>query len=84
MSLLKALAEKPWLPQTAGADFAPVPGPLPSNPGRTALKFFIAVASVIFFLLTITFLSRTQYPDFQALIIKKSTYNTNQFTNLQP
>ena len=67
MSILKALAEKPWLPQTAGADFAPVPGPVPSNPGRTALKFFIAVASVIFFLLTITFLSRTQYPDFQAL-----------------
>ncbi|OUS14153.1 cytochrome c oxidase subunit III [Gammaproteobacteria bacterium 53_120_T64] len=67
MSLLKTLAEKPWLPPMAGAGFAPPHGLIPSAAGRTALKFFIAVASVIFFLLTITFLSRTQYPDFQAL-----------------
>ena len=67
MSLFKTLVEKPWLPQTAGTDFAPAPALAPSAAGRTALKFFIAVASVIFFLLTITFLSRTQYPDFQAL-----------------
>ncbi|OUS10525.1 cytochrome c oxidase subunit III [Gammaproteobacteria bacterium 54_18_T64] len=67
MSLFKVLAEKPWLPQPATANFAPVPGLASNAAGHTALKFFIAVASVIFFLLTITFLSRTQYPDFQAL-----------------
>ena len=32
-----------------------------------ALRFIMAVVSVLFFLFIITFLSRSQYPDFQAL-----------------
>jgi len=66
MSFFKALREKPWIAQPAGSDFGMVTTDN-SMPGKTALKFFIAVVSVIFFLFTVTFLSRTQYPDFQAL-----------------
>jgi len=67
MSFFKTLAEKPWLPQTAGADFE-LENPEPFRiPEKTALKFFLGIVSVIFFLFTVTFLSRTQYPDFQAL-----------------
>jgi cytochrome c oxidase subunit 3 len=65
MNPFKALAEKPWLAQPVG-----VPQALDADPGaagRIALRFFIAVVSVLFFLFTITFLARSQYPDFQAL-----------------
>ncbi len=65
MNPFKALAEKPWLAQPAG-----VPQALDADLGAAgciALRFFIAVVSVLFFLFTITFLARSQYPDFQAL-----------------
>ncbi len=67
MNLLHKLAEKPWLAQAEGGDAALLEDSGPRLPAKTALKFFIAVVSVIFFLFTITFLSRSQYPDFQAL-----------------
>ncbi len=66
MSFFKTLGEKPWLAQTGEI-------PLINNAeqtilkGKTALKFFLAVVGVIFFLFTVTFLSRTQFPDFMAL-----------------
>ncbi|ROS00977.1 cytochrome c oxidase subunit 3 [Sinobacterium caligoides] len=65
MLIFKALFEKPWLDQSIAAN--------QSTDGqwfrsaRTALMFFITVVSVVFFLLTITYLSRSQYGDFQAL-----------------
>jgi cytochrome c oxidase subunit 3 len=65
MNPFKALAEKPWLAQPAGMH--PGMGPNANSAGTIALRFFIAVVSVLFFLFTITFLSRSQYPDFQAL-----------------
>lgn len=66
MSFFKSLAEKPWLAQV---------GEIPAVnidqqnilKGKTALKFFLAVVGVIFFLFTVTFLARTQFPDFMAL-----------------
>jgi cytochrome c oxidase subunit 3 len=68
MNPFKVLAEKPWLAQTAGATHA---GPHPldgaQNAARTALRFILAIVTVIFFLFILTFLSRSQYPDFQAL-----------------
>lgn len=67
MSFFKTLAEKPWQPQTAGIGPDVTDTPSIRIPEVTALKFFIAVVSVIFFLFTVTFLARTQYPDFQAL-----------------
>ncbi|MFT6267312.1 MAG: cytochrome c oxidase subunit 3 [Alphaproteobacteria bacterium] len=66
MSFFKALGEKPWLAQVGEI-------PVINNDvqnimkGKTALKFFLAVVGVIFFLFTVTFLSRTQFPDFMAL-----------------
>jgi cytochrome c oxidase subunit 3 len=65
MNLFKTLAEKPWLPQPAGMPSAR--GPNANTAGTIALRFFITVVSVLFFLFTITFLSRSQYPDFVAL-----------------
>jgi cytochrome c oxidase subunit 3 len=65
MNPFKILAEKPWLPQPAGP--AQILDDDPQAAARIALRFFIAVVSVLFFLFTITFLSRSQYPDFQAL-----------------
>jgi len=65
MNPFRVLAEKPWLPQAAGVALN-VPNDA-EGPGRIALRFFLAVVTVIFFLFTITFLSRSQYPDFQAL-----------------
>jgi cytochrome c oxidase subunit 3 len=66
MNPFKTLAEKPWLPQPAGMPLETFDDD-PNAAGRIALRFFIAVVSVLFFLFTITFLARSQYPDFQAL-----------------
>lgn len=64
MKFFSSLSEKAWIPH----DTASVVAEEKTQPaGRTALNFFISVVSVIFFLFTITFLSRSQYPDFQAL-----------------
>jgi len=67
MNFFRSLAEKSWVAQTAGVDLPIVSSQPEITQGKTALRFFIAVASVIFFLFTITFLSRTQFADFQAL-----------------
>ncbi|MFT5451958.1 MAG: cytochrome c oxidase subunit 3 [Enterobacterales bacterium] len=66
MSFFNTLAEKPWLPHT---DDIPVISNAEQHilKGKTALKFFLAVVGVIFFLFTVTFLARTQFPDFMAL-----------------
>lgn len=77
--LFRTLREKPWLTQ---GDELGVPNDevgvaeladqrlvsfssLPRE--QIALRFFIAVVGVIFFLIFITLLERSQYPDFQAL-----------------
>lgn len=66
MSLLHTLREKPWLQQPALDTGPPLP-PSPHAAARVAVRFIMAIASVLFFLFIITFLSRSQYPDFQAL-----------------
>lgn len=68
MQLLKTLQEKPWIPtiseqQTNQSSSVPEI----ERAASTALQFFLAVITVIFFLFTITFLQRTQSFDFQAL-----------------
>jgi len=67
MSFFKTLAEKPWQPLTEGASLDNAESLAIRIPEKTALKFFLAVVGIIFFLFTVTFLARTQYPDFQAL-----------------
>jgi len=67
MSFFKTLAEKPWQTQTAGANFDETIAEPYRIPQKIALRFFLGIVGVIFFLFMVTFLSRTQYPDFQAL-----------------
>lgn len=66
MNFFKALGEKPWLAQ-AGEVALINHAEQNIMKGKTALKFFLAVVGVIFFLFSVTFLSRTQFPDFMAL-----------------
>lgn len=66
MSIIARLREKPWLAQPAGVDPA-LQRARPRWPQRTALLFMLAISSVLFFLFSITFLGRTQLPDFQPL-----------------
>jgi cytochrome c oxidase subunit 3 len=68
VNIFRTLAEKPWLPQTAGALKAQAEFSAgPNDAARIAVRFIYAIVSVIFFLFILTFLSRSQYPDFQAL-----------------
>ena len=68
MGILRTLREKPWehQPVTEGAlpEYA---GPDTAAASRIALRFILAIVGVLFFLFIITFLSRSQYPDFEAL-----------------
>lgn len=67
MNLFSRLREKPWentglVADTAAIGYAPT-----ALPARVALRFLLAVVSVLFFLIIVTFLSRSQLGDFQAL-----------------
>ena len=68
MSFFKTLAEKPWqhAPVVAGGAVAE-PALDAQGPARVALRFILAIVGILFFLFIITFLSRSQYPDFVAL-----------------
>lgn len=61
MKILHSLFEKPWLAQAGEAALPQTAGLVPQ---RIALRFFLAAVSVLFFLFIITFLSRSQFPDF--------------------
>lgn len=69
--MIRQLLDKSWLPpagdEPAGeaVDWLPAPDPLAA--AKTALKFFIAVVTVLFSLLIVTLLSRSRYPDFEPL-----------------
>ncbi|CAM3458647.1 cytochrome c oxidase subunit 3 [Shewanella violacea] len=66
-SIYSKLTEKPWLAQSEAALEHELIEYQAGYPGKTGLKFFIAVVTVIFFLFSVTYLSRSQYADFQAL-----------------
>jgi cytochrome c oxidase subunit III len=67
MNILRMLLDKSWLHPTAAATVAQYGGPNPAAAARTMLHFILAIVGVLFFLFIITFLSRSQYPDFEAL-----------------
>ena len=68
MKILKTLGTKPWLHEHEPGGVAAVhAGPDTAAASRTAVRFFLAMVGVLFFLFIITFLSRSQYPDFEAL-----------------
>ncbi|MDZ7783491.1 MAG: cytochrome c oxidase subunit 3 [Halioglobus sp.] len=68
MKFFRTLRDKPWEhhPATVG-DATAYAGPDPEAASRIALRFILAIVGVLFFLFIITFLSRSQYPDFEAL-----------------
>jgi cytochrome c oxidase subunit 3 len=67
MNILRTLRDKPWLHPTAAATAAQYPGPDTTAAMRILLRFILAIVGVLFFLFIITFLARSQYPDFEAL-----------------
>jgi len=67
MSFLKTLRDKPWVHSTAAASAAQYSGPDHAAAMRILLRFILGIVGVLFFLFIITFLSRSQYPDFEAL-----------------
>jgi cytochrome c oxidase subunit 3 len=67
MKLLRMLRDKSWLHPTEAATIAQYGGPDSTAAMRIMLRFILAIVGVIFFLFIITFLSRSQYPDFEAL-----------------
>ncbi|MFT7320944.1 cytochrome c oxidase subunit 3 [Congregibacter sp.] len=74
MSFLGVLLEKPW--QVGPSDTAlSVP-----RPKRIALRFFLGMVTVLFSLFIVTFLARSQFPDFEALAAQpwQPFYNTSQ------
>ena len=67
MNILRMLRDKSWLHPSEAATVAQYSGPDPAAAARVMLRFILAIVGVVFFLFIITFLSRSQYPDFEAL-----------------
>jgi cytochrome c oxidase subunit 3 len=67
MNIFKTLRDKPWVHSTASATLEQYSGPDPVAASQIMLRFLLAIVGVLFFLFIITFLSRSQYPDFEAL-----------------
>lgn len=68
MPFFKTLATKPWLATSVEQQTVNLSEQaIQDLPAKTALKFFLSVVTVIFFLFTVTFLQRSQAFDFQAL-----------------
>ncbi len=67
MNLFSTLREKPWLHAGATVAATGYDAIDPQAASKTALRFILAIVGVLFFLFIITFLSRSQYPDFEAL-----------------
>jgi cytochrome c oxidase subunit 3 len=68
MNIFKMLRGKPWEHEAAAVGGqSTYAGPDTRVAAEIALRFILAVVGVIFFLFIITFLSRSQYPDFEAL-----------------
>lgn len=74
MAFLGILREKPWQVGPSNAELA-VP-----RPKRIALRFFLAMVTVLFSLFIVTFLARSQFPDFEALAAQpwQPFYNASQ------
>jgi len=66
MSIIQTLSQKPWLDKSSGeaidqhVDYS-------IHAKKFALNIFLTVITVLFTLFIVTFLARSQYPDFKAL-----------------
>lgn len=65
MSVLRQLAEKPWLtPQSATGDLVSV-GPLRQSTGKLGLWGFLSVVTILFVLLIVAYASRMAFEDWR-------------------
>ena len=65
MSVLRQLAEKPWLtPQSATGDLVSV-GPLRQSTGKLGLWVFLSVVTILFVLLIVAYASRMAFEDWR-------------------
>jgi len=64
MSIIQILGEKPWLDKSTSDEIAMFDI---SRSKNIALNFFLAIVSVLFSLFIVTFLARSQFPDFTPL-----------------
>lgn len=67
MNFWQALTEKSWLATPGGTASMAAERATDFATKRVALHLFLAIATVFFSLFVVTFLSHSQYPDFQAL-----------------
>lgn len=67
MGMFKTLRERSWERGTDAGVISDSHEPDLPAASRIALRFILAIVGVLFFLFIITFLSRSQYPDFEAL-----------------
>lgn len=67
MNLWQSLTEKSWLATPGGTASMAAERATDFATKRIALHLFLAIVTVLFSLFVVTFLSHSQYPDFQAL-----------------
>jgi len=67
MGIIGKITEKPWENLSSEEDFSDEAEQESGREKTIALRFFLGIVTVVFFLFIITFLSRSQFSDFQAL-----------------
>lgn len=68
MNIFQKLAEKSWEPSSNAAAMAIATGPSESIDARKLmLHIFLVVVSMVFLLFFVTFITHSQYPEFEAL-----------------
>ena len=67
MGLIRALTTKPWLNEPAGIASLPAGRKLPAPTASLGLYLFLTVVTVLFLLLSVTYLTRMAFQDWQPL-----------------
>ncbi len=67
MTMIRTLFDKPWLSPSDNQSQQPESVKLKISAPQLAMRFLMTVITILFLLFTITFISRTQLGDFQAL-----------------
>lgn len=67
MAILRTLSEKPWIDKHTGPELYESPLVTDLHAKQIALNMLLAIITVLFTLFIVTFLARSQYPDFKAL-----------------
>lgn len=65
MSIFKQLTEKPWLPEQARIDNLTSGHSFPVPQAKIALRFFLAMVTILFFMLIIAYAGRMAFEDWK-------------------